>query len=766
MICKGFDLMYEVVKRFYETTTPLKFILEEIGNQADPFEKTLYSILDHLDNHIYPDENTHKNIDDAVKSGHPDKDFFLLFISYLLTLYSRDLMSANRRDFILAKGNSVYNISCSLDISSFRTESQAYYYQSSGYYFYIKNNFSKGDQLNLLANQKMPKNSPRFFDFIIRAGQIFGNLGRLDFLPRFDKELLDENNEDNFYIFRAHFMNSIFTGNIELAEKYLTILDKKYSKPMQWQNRSGKSKCALEVLKGNYEEPDIDYPEMYICLNYYKALKNKEVEVAKKQYSNIRESYLYYPCYYLYYFAPYHQSFVTGWFENIETIINNKDEHHYHYMMDFFIARYFLYKNNKELARFYYAQLIKNCVKHDAIGRLKFEMQFAVELSINSFFDFTFPRQIYNSIDLRKSLEKAMSPHTSNLYGLNRIIGNSKTINDVKKKVKLYADIHRPLLLIGETGEGKEIVAQAIHEESSIKNKPFLAINCGALTDTLLQSELFGYEAGAFTGAVSSHKGIFEAAEDGIVFLDEFGEMSPKLQVSMLRILENNEILRVGGTKVKPIKCRIIAATNANLEELIKQKKFREDLYHRLKQFTISIAPLRERKKDIPELINYFLNHQNKGPIQEFSKDLMAKFQDYRWPGNIRELKNEIDRIKILCGNKPLIEIDDVDIEWIAKKSFVEKSSPIQNSESGSNYEQMHQRVLEAKLSSTDKRLKQIILLFREHKKLNRVQVAEALEVSLLTITRDLKKLISQGKIEKRTPTLSPKSHYFELKSL
>ena len=757
--------MYEVVRRFYDSDTPLSELITEIGNLEDPFEKTLLDILRHLDENIYPDEKTHKQIDEAVKNGHPDQDLFVLFISYLLTVYSRDLMATNSHDFILEKGNSVYRISCSLDLKNYRVESQAYYYQSSGYFFYTKNNFAKGDELNLLALQKMPKKSPRYRDFLSRTAQIFGNLGRLSLIPPFDDELLDSSLDKNFFIIRSLFMNSIFICNAELASKYLELLSKNYKNAMAWLNREGKSQSALAIVKGNLEEPPFDYPEMNICLAYYRSLKNKDFEEAKKLFGNIRESYLYFNCYYLFYFAEYHHSFVTGWFENIEHTLQNKEENSYHYMLDFFIARYFLYKKNKELARFYYAQLLKSCVKHNAIARLKYEMQFAVELSLSSFFDFTFPRQIFNFDKLRKSLEIAITPTAIDLFGINRIIGNSKAINEVKKKAKLYADIQRPILIIGETGAGKEIVASAIHEESSHKNKPFLAINCGALTDTLLQSELFGYEAGAFTGAVNSHKGIFEAAEDGVVFLDEFGDMSPKLQVSMLRILENNELLKVGGTKVKKIKCRIIAATNANIEELIHQKKFREDLYHRLKQFTITILPLRERKEDIPELINYFLNLQNRGQVQVFSKELMSKFQEYHWPGNIRELKNEIDRIKILCGYKPIIEIDDIDIEWIIKKNAsTEKSKPEAIVTASNRYEQMHQRLLETKLSSSDKRSKQIMLLFKQHKKLNRVQIAEMLEVSLLTITNDLKRLVAEGLIEKHMPTLSRRSHYFEIK--
>ena len=756
--------MYDVVKRFYTTETPLSDIIKEFGNLDDPFEAALVTIIHNLDYLMVLDEKSHESIDAAVKKGHHDKDLFLLLISYLMILYSREFILENESDFILAKHNSIYRISCSLDLNRYRTETQAYYYQSCSIFYYLKNNFNKGDELHFLAISKMPKDSPRYKDFIGKSAQLLGRVGRLSLIPNLEQEIANKRFNHLFLTKKALLMNALFTVNLELVEKYLEFMVTNFHERMQWQNRGGKTKCAIAVLIGNFEDVPIDFPEMNICISYYRALKNGQIEVAKKQFSLLQNSYLHYTSDYVFYFAQFHHSFVTGWYENIENVIKNREEKSYHYMLDFFIARYFLIKKRKDLARYYYAQLLNNCEKFKAIGRLQFEMQFAFELSMSSFFEFTYPRQIINSVELRKSLDIAMVAPTTELFGTNRIIGNSKAINEIKKKAKLYADIQRPILLIGETGAGKEIVARAIHEESTYKDKPFLAINCGALTDTLLQSELFGYEAGAFTGAVNSHKGIFEAAEDGVVFLDEFGEMSPKLQVSMLRILENNELLRVGGTKVKKIKCRIIAATNANIEELLQQKRFREDLYHRLKQFTITIIPLRERQEDIPELINYFLNQQDKKQTQVLSKELMFKFQEYLWPGNIRELKNEIDRIKILCGNKSIVEIEDIDIEWIIKKNTTpEKNKSLETTLAGNSYEQMHQIILETKLSSSVKRHKQIILLFKQHKKLNRVQIAQALKVSLLTITRDLKRMVADGLVEKQMPTLSSRSHYFEI---
>ena len=573
--------MYEVVRRFYETETLLIPIIKEFGNLNEPVEVALITVLDLLDFGKIADEETNKKIDLAVKNGHPDQEMYLFLFIYLLLMSRRDLILLSNKEVVIENYHSIYRISCNLDVKKTRLETQAFYYQACSSYFYANKNFVKGDELGLYAITLMPKESVRYYDFFGKVGQIYSGLGRLLLIPNYEQELENKPHKDYYFSNRSLLMNALFTMNKELIAKYQLELTLNFKEDSL--KESYLWNCVISVINGNLEEIPITFPKMKKGLEYYKSLIKGDLESAKKQFGNITIHYNY--RYYLFYFAVYHHSFVTGWYENIEQLIKNKDEKGYHYMLDLFVARYFLVKGNQDLARFYYAQLLKNCEKFKAIGRLKFELQFAFELKVCSFFDFTYPRQVFNSAELRKSLEIAMTPTTIELFGLNRIIGNSNAISEVKKKIKLFADIQRPILLIGETGAGKEILAQAIHEESKHKNKPFLAINCGALTDTLLQSELFGYEAGAFTGAIGAHKGIFEAAEDGVVFLDEFGEMSPKLQVSLLRILENNEMLRVGGTKVKTIKCRVIAATNANIEDLIQKKLFRENLYYRLKQF-------------------------------------------------------------------------------------------------------------------------------------------------------------------------------------
>jgi transcriptional regulator with PAS, ATPase and Fis domain len=226
--------------------------------------------------------------------------------------------------------------------------------------------------------------------------------------------------------------------------------------------------------------------------------------------------------------------------------------------------------------------------------------------------------------------------------------------------------------------------------------------------------------------------------------------------------------MRVGGTKARQIKCRIIAATNSNIEELIAKKLFREDLFHRLKQFSIYIPPLRERKEDIDELIYYFLHQQNAEHTQVLSNELMLKFHEYHWPGNIRELKNEIERIKILCGYKPIIESQDIDIAWLDKKPVAAEKSvanQINKKLENTSIQQVNESGFTKNLTFSDMRRQQLILLFQKYKKMTRGQIAQILQVNLLTVTKDLRRLCEEGVIIKKMPTKSPRSHYFEILS-
>jgi transcriptional regulator with GAF, ATPase, and Fis domain len=218
--------------------------------------------------------------------------------------------------------------------------------------------------------------------------------------------------------------------------------------------------------------------------------------------------------------------------------------------------------------------------------------------------------------------------------------------------------MNSPVLLLGETGTGKELIAAMIHRQSERRDNALVTINCGAIPDTLLDSELFGHEKGAFTGALTQKKGHFERANGGTVFLDEVGELPPQAQVRLLRVLQNGEIQRVGGTGVIPVDIRIIAATHQDLEAMVKQGNFREDLWFRLNVFTILLPALRERSNDIPALVQYFIEKKSKSlnmkNLPRLREGCLDPLIAYSWPGNVRELENIIERALILYEGGPL----------------------------------------------------------------------------------------------------------------
>ena len=238
-------------------------------------------------------------------------------------------------------------------------------------------------------------------------------------------------------------------------------------------------------------------------------------------------------------------------------------------------------------------------------------------------------------------------------FGLGNIVGNSDVMNQVFNLVKTVAPSRANILIYGESGTGKELIANAIHQNSPRKNRPFVKINCGALPLTLLESELFGYEKGAFTGAVKTKPGRFEIADGGTILLDEIGETSPEFQVRLLRVLQEGTFERVGGTETLRTDVRIIAATNKNLEEMVRAGTFREDLYYRLKVVAITLPPLRERRSDIPLLIDHFLeefaSYYSK-PKPRVNNRAITMLQNYQWPGNVRQLRNAIEGLVVMAG--------------------------------------------------------------------------------------------------------------------
>ena len=247
----------------------------------------------------------------------------------------------------------------------------------------------------------------------------------------------------------------------------------------------------------------------------------------------------------------------------------------------------------------------------------------------------------------------ALRTEVQDKYQISNIIGNSGVMQEVYKKVGRVAQTNATVLITGESGSGKELIAKIIHNNSLRRDAPFIKVNCGALPEGLLESELFGYERGAFTGAVARKPGRFELADHGTIFFDEVGELTLPLQVKLLGVLQEREFERVGGTSTIKVDVRIVAATNRDLEEMVRHSQFREDLYYRLKVVPIHVPPLRERAEDVPLLVDYFLSrfaadaHREPPLLTPEAADLL---RHYRWPGNVRELANVLERAVIMSS--------------------------------------------------------------------------------------------------------------------
>jgi DNA-binding NtrC family response regulator len=264
---------------------------------------------------------------------------------------------------------------------------------------------------------------------------------------------------------------------------------------------------------------------------------------------------------------------------------------------------------------------------------------------------------------LRKELEER--------YQFHNLIGSSPRMQEVFKIIEKVAPSDSTVLIYGESGTGKELVARAIHFYSKRKNHAFLAINCAAIPDTLLESEMFGHEKGSFSGAYTQKKGIFEEAHQGTLFLDEIGDLNISLQAKLLRVLQDGEIKRVGGNKVITVDVRVIAATNKNLEEEMQEGRFRQDLYYRLNVVPIFIPSLRERKEDISLLVDFFIKKYGKKfgkTIEKITPDAMDRLLDYSWPGNVRELESVIERT-VLLNEDGIIRASDLPQKLSVPKS-------------------------------------------------------------------------------------------------
>ena len=307
------------------------------------------------------------------------------------------------------------------------------------------------------------------------------------------------------------------------------------------------------------------------------------------------------------------------------------------------------------------------CIMMTAYG----EVDVAVEAMKRGAFDFL-PKPVnLEQLELiikRGLKERKLKPENSQLHGkldkkfhFDGIMGNSSALESVTEKVKLVGPSRATVLLTGETGTGKELFAQSIHQNSNRSRKPFVAVHCAALPANLLESELFGHEKGAFTGATERRIGRFESANGGTLFLDEIGEIDPSTQVKLLRFLESKTIERLGSSKTLELDVRLVCATNRNLYKMVKNGDFREDLYYRLNVVAIELPPLRQRDDDLPLLLTHFLktySEENGFESPQLSQEAQAILQNYSWPGNVRELRNFCENLVVLQRGKEITPYD------------------------------------------------------------------------------------------------------------
>jgi DNA-binding NtrC family response regulator len=288
---------------------------------------------------------------------------------------------------------------------------------------------------------------------------------------------------------------------------------------------------------------------------------------------------------------------------------------------------------------------------------------------------------------------------------------------EVYKQIAHAADSTAPVLIVGENGAGKELVARAIHAYGARSREPFVAVNCGAIADSLLESELFGHQRGAFTGAVSDHKGVFEQAGSGTVLLDEIGDTTPALQVRLLRVLEEAEVRPVGGTRLVKVPARVLAATNMPLDQAVADGRFRQDLFYRLSVIVIRVPPLRERRADIPLLLGSFLDDacRRAGQRKTLSAETLDALMRHSWPGNVRELRNTIERL-VASTRGSLIEVVDLDSSAAVRPGVAEQPF--------------------ADLPTLDNLERRYLLYVLEAAKGNRTRAAEILGVDRRTLYR------------------------------
>jgi DNA-binding NtrC family response regulator len=421
-----------------------------------------------------------------------------------------------------------------------------------------------------------------------------------------------------------------------------------------------------------------------------------------------------------------------------------------HYLDDFFLARVELLAGNRDEAERRFATAYAACRRYRAENRLEIEFRLACELSRLDAMRLMAAtgRPPAERVEALAVGPEGEAPAPS---GAGRLVGRSPAMEELRRTVARVAGLDAPVLVTGETGVGKEMVARAIHESGPRSAEPFLALNCGEITESLLESELFGHERGAFTGAERAHHGLFEEAGAGTIMLDEIGEIGARLQVVLLRVLEAGEIRPVGSASSRKVRCRVIATTNADLAGLATKGAFRKDLLYRLRRLEIRIPPLGERREDIVPLAEHFLAEgRDDGQRPRLSEELKAQLKHRDWPGNVRELRNEMERLRLLNSDRMEYGLSELE-------ASLPGASAAPLASGGAARPAPHG-------CTRSGRLELVRELFRSRRELRRAEIVRELGISHPTATAYLRQLLREGLVEKIMPTAAPRTHYFRLR--
>ena len=624
----------------------------------------------------------------------------------------------------------------------------------------VEGNRTRQESCLQTALKMLPATSPRFNDLFFEMAELLARSGRLTSLQP-SSAILTDSPSFRQRMNALQFLDAIETGHWDLANQlpepdfsFIPITAPVYTALQQ--------AIVLAYILGHFtdRQPPADVPDMPDWALSLRCLQEGRSEQALK-WARVSErnhpvslTGIGWTAYSL-----IRAELATGQTAAASRILRLRHEQgNRHYLDAFFMARIAILENRMLDAFDQLKELQSSTIAFHANGRLSSELNLAVEMSREQLIQLAPYVQTSGNVPpppIPASPPPAPQPTLPDDPQLAHLIGISQTMRTIRAQIRQLAPRDVPILITGETGTGKELVARAIHDLSHQCKAPFVAVNCGAIAESLLESELFGHEKGAFSGASQAHRGLFEEAADGSILLDEIGDIPPRLQVALLRVLETGDIRPVGSARTRTIRARILAATNANLPQLSETGKFRKDLLYRLQRMEIDIPPLRERSDDILPLAYHFLNE---GRPANQSVTLAPALRDHLttlpWQGNVRELRNRLERMRLLTSDRLHYELADF-------LGISEPSTPAMAVRTQTTDVPPKSPVALSRGRSHLRRLEQLRRIFDEQGWLTRQEIIQMMGVSSNTATEDLRRLGEAGFIQRVQPSRSPRSVYF-----